>query len=255
MENKFKLALIIAFYLSKFDMKAVRNLDYRSRAEAFREIGDKLDVNRYTIKQMRDQFDTLHSHRKGYYQFPLPPSRIEVAEKYKLLSEQALREIVKDIIHSNNKATESYLSVLDIASDQEDKNIRREYGSRGITGLKAEEIFIEEFSKGNISKLSGELLDTRQYGCGYDFELVGNPNYFFEVKGLATKKGSLAFTDKEWEVASKLKENYVLVFIKNINDTPEIQLVINPYEKLRAKKKVYTTISVNWNVDIGQLEE
>jgi len=252
MENKFKMALIIAFYLSKFDMNAVRNLNYKSRAEAFREIGKEIDVNKYTIKQMRDQFDTLHGHRKGYYQFPLPPSRIEVAEKFKLLSETALHEIVTDIVSENN--VDTYTGIMESISEKEDKKSTKEYSSRGITGLRAEEIFIDEFSKGNIEELSGELRDTRQDGIGYDFKLLGDINYYIEVKGLAGKSGGIVFTDKEWEKARKFKEKYILVFINNINDMPVLNLIVNPFEKIKPSKYIYTTVAVNWSVNSKQLE-
>lgn len=258
MENKFKRALIVAYYLSKFDLKAAKNLGYKSRTEAFREIGNKINVNHFTIKQMRDQFDTLHGHRRGYHQFPLPPSRVEVAEKYKSLSEIGLNEIVKDIINDsseNYQNLDTYVDILDTSDEKDREKIKgsNKYTTRGITGVLAEEIFKNDFSEGKIKGFSGELIDNRQKGSGYDFKSTGNPEYFFEVKGLAIEKGGIMFTDKEWAVAQEKREQYILVFIRNINEEPNIQLISDPFGKLKPNKNIVKTITVNWAIDASQL--
>jgi hypothetical protein len=263
MEKKFKLGLIVALYLSKYDLKAVERLGFDSRRHAFREVGQKLNVNHNTIKHMRDQFDTIYSHRAGYHQVPLPPSRAEVVEKYSNLSEMALYEIVIDILNENNDSLNdinSYVNVLNI-SEESDENRKKksketsEYTStRGITGIKAEEFFKDQFINGKvIGFASNELVDTRQDGSGYDYKLMGEPEIYFEVKGLAAEKGGILFTDKEWAVAKEKQDQYILVFITNINQDPKIHLIKNPYQKLKPKKNIYTTISVNWAVDASQV--
>ncbi|WHY96631.1 DUF3883 domain-containing protein [Peribacillus simplex] len=263
MERKFKLALIVAFYLSKYDLKAAHDLGYKSRRQAFRGVGEKINVNQYTIKHMRDQFDTVLSHRAGYHQSPLPPSRAEVVEKYSFLSEMALFEIVKDILNfsmENHENIESYVKVLEEVEEKDNKNKKKakvstEYTTRGITGIKAEELFLTEFKEGKINGFSdGALIDTRQDGTGYDFKLPGDPDIYFEVKGLASEKGGLLFTDKEWAVAKEKQEEYILVFITNISEEPNIQIIRNPYMKLKPNKNIYTTITVNWAVDASQLK-
>ncbi len=262
MEKKFKLGLIVALYLSKYDSSAVERLGYKSRREAFREIGLKLNVNHNTIKHMRDQFDTIFSHRAGYHQSPMPPSRLEVAEKYSTLSESALYEIVIDILNQNNESKndiELYVNVLSLDEKPENDNGTKrekiEYTTRGITGLKAEDFFREKFKKGEITGFNNyrELIDTRQEGTGYDFKLNGEPEVFFEVKGLIAEKGGILFTDKEWETAKKKQEQYILVFITNINHEPHIQLIKNPYQKFNPRKNINKTITVNWAVDESQL--
>jgi hypothetical protein len=261
MERKFKLGLIVALYLSKYDLQAVERLGYKSRRQAFREVGQKLNVNQYTIKHMRDQFDTIYSHRAGYHQVPLPPSRAEVAEKYSHLSEVALYEIVMDILNENSDSMdeiESYVNILDISKEKDENKKGKnketpEYTSRGITGIKAEILFKEQFNNGSISGFANrELIDTRQDGSGYDFKLKGEPETYFEVKGLAAEKGGILFTDKEWTVAKEKQDQYILVFITNIDQEPKLQLIKNPYQKLTPLKNIYTTINVNWAVDASQ---
>jgi hypothetical protein len=94
-----RLALIVAFYLSKFNDDAINNLGYKNFTYAFCEIGKRLVVKSNTVKNMRDEFDPLHpNNRKGWYQRELRPSRKDVYEKYKNLTEAELREVVKGII-------------------------------------------------------------------------------------------------------------------------------------------------------------
>ena len=258
MEENHKLGLIVAYYLSRFDMKAVTYLGYKSWTHAFENIGKQLNVKANTIKNMRDEFDPLHPNsRKGWYKRELRPSRLEVLEKYASLSEDALIEIVKDILIGYNVQgvlTENIQTYTNsIESDEVVRESRREYTTRGITGRKAEALFMELYNKREIAGLSGEIRDTRDMGCGYDFEMVDSPYYVFEIKGLLDMSGGITFTDKEWEVAKKLGDKYFLIVISNIEDKPVPNIFCNPYKSLTPSKNFYTTIAVNWSVNSNQL--
>lgn len=89
----------------------------------------------------------------------------------------------------------------------------------------------------------------------YDFELAVQPKVVFEVKGLAAEKGEVSFTDKEWNVAKKLKDNYNLVLISNMNDVPQISIINDPYNNLIAKKRVIKTVTISWSVDEVQIRK
>ena len=65
--RKNELASIVAYYLSKYDMRAVTALGCHSRKEAFEFTADRLEVKSNYVKQRRDEFDVLTgSHRNGY---------------------------------------------------------------------------------------------------------------------------------------------------------------------------------------------
>lgn len=248
MQQNHKLALIVAYYLSRFyvDRKDQMPLEsigiYSGITKAYEEIGEKLNVNPRTLKNMRDHFDPLHGHRSGWHQEATRPSHIEVYEKYKDLSEEALVEIVKDIINNNGSNSDIKHNVdiyIDTISSDDDEHIQKTkkvFGTRGITGSKAEEIFLSKYNKGEINGLSLPIIDRRNDGCGYDFEVAVRPIVVFEVKGLAGDKGGVSFTDKEWSVAKKLKGNYNLVLISNVYDMPKIRIINDPYNNLTAKK-------------------
>lgn len=59
---------IIAYYLSKFDMDAVRALGYESFSRAFEGVSNRFGKNNNYMKLRRDEFDVLTgSSRKGWH--------------------------------------------------------------------------------------------------------------------------------------------------------------------------------------------
>ena len=99
----------------------------------------------------------------------------------------------------------------------------------------------------NIGLKNCSIVDNRTCGCGYDFEITSKGcKKFIEVKGLSGKTGGVLFTDKEWSTALELKEDYILLVVKNIDAEPEVQLVINPAEKYNPLLKVQQIVQVNW---------
>lgn len=57
---------LVAYYLSKFDLRAVERLGYVTRTEAMRYMSLKLDSDNEYIKRRRQEFGVLTgSHRCG----------------------------------------------------------------------------------------------------------------------------------------------------------------------------------------------
>lgn len=251
MKPNHEKALIVAYYLSKFDKKAAENLGFKNRAEAFTVISRNLNMKRSTLRFMRDEFDVLHPHRKGWYQSPMPPSRVKVVESFQNLEELSLRSIVQDISDNcklpDSDTLKEIIKNIELPDDK--TPIKAFTGARGITGKNAEEIFIEFFDDNNFP-LRGELKDVRETGCGYDFLLNDKKTeYYIEVKGLASESGGILMTDKEWATANAKGNNYYLVIISSIDIEPKITIIQNPKEKLTPKRNTYTSIQVNWQVD------
>ena len=96
-------ALIVSYYLSKFDKIALKNLGYNKWTQALEDISIKLGVNTNTIRNMRDEFDPFHPNKRvGWYQNELKTSRKEIKDKYENYSEVELRKIVKSILEKEN---------------------------------------------------------------------------------------------------------------------------------------------------------
>lgn len=254
MEPNHKLTLYVSYYLSRFNNQALANLGYRTWNIAFNDIGERLQVKSHSVKNWRDEFDPLFEYRAGWYQRPMTPSRVKVAQALENLNEVQIREIVKDILSGKikNEPDEEKL-LLNIVSDDKGQ-VNRNFISRAPTGHAAEEFFIRHHAETN-SPISGDLIDCRDFGCGYDFKIVsGDTETYVEVKGLADISGGILFTDKEWRTANEKEENYILCLIKNIQNSPSAHFIINPARQLTPKKNIYTTIQISWNVFQNQLE-
>lgn len=254
------LGLYVAFYLAKFNKLAYSNLGFGYQSQTHKTIGNILDIKPATVKNWRDEFDSLFEHRAGWYQRKLSPSRISVVEAVNNLDEYSLRSIVLDILVKERytNITEDLNPLVSIIPEETKKQSKRVYVPRNITGRKAEEIFMEWFN-GNqrvFPKQRG-LIDMRDYGCGYDFQVIVSEKqvYAIEVKGFSEKEGGIMITGKEWETACSMKTDYYLVFVSNINEKPSINIINNPGEKLSPKRNLQTIIQVNWNVSPSEIRQ
>lgn len=99
MNNQRKMALIAAYYISKFDELAYKNIGFGSVTGTHSKIGEILGVKGSTIQNMRDEFDPHHDNpRKGWWQRNLTPSRQAVLHKFESYSEEQLRRLVQEIM-------------------------------------------------------------------------------------------------------------------------------------------------------------
>lgn len=248
------LTLIIAYYLSKFDQAAYSNLGYKSMNEAHKDIGMRFGVNPNSVRNMRDEFDSVHDNpRAGFYQRELRPSRKRVINMFHDLSEQGLREIVKSILNNQSYVDSETFEIINtrIQNSEKDRNL---FYSRGQTGKRAEEFFIKYQIKCGVPH-SGDLIDTRDMGCGYDFEIsTPSEKYYVEVKGIDKNQSGILFTDKEWFMANKYGEKYYLVIVNFVSGEAEVSIVNNPAAKLAPKQNIYTTVQINWNVSYTELQ-
>jgi len=256
MKENHSLALIVAYYLSKFDKIAYEKLGFSSSRATHAEIGRMLGVNPNSVKNMRDEFDPLHDNpRVGWYQRPLRPSRAKVVESFQDLSEEELRDVVLEILTNPEFVSSDDFSdvVTPISKREKKRKGKSVFIVRGPTGRKAEEHFMAYHKDHGIPE-SGELKDTRDQGCGYDFAII-NPGkeIKIEVKGLDGDSGGITFTSKEWYTARSNGENYYLVIVRNVSSEPDFQIIQNPYEVLFPKKSVFTTVQVRWDVSETEL--
>lgn len=256
MENNHKLALYVAYYLSRFNREAYSNLGFDTMNEAHESIGKLLKVNPHTVKNMRDQFDPLHNHRVGWYQEPLSPSRVRVAQALGDLEEKQIREIVMDIISGKIQNDDEELEqLLNVVTTDDKKHSTGKFILRAPTGKAAEEFFLKHYSE-NKKPFDGNMIDCRDLGIGYDFRIeMEDKKYFVEVKGLSDFSGGVLLTDKEWTVANKEGKDYFLCVISNLREKPEIIFIQNPAEKLKPKRNIYTAIQISWSVTENQLAE
>ncbi|MDE1874538.1 MAG: DUF3883 domain-containing protein, partial [Patescibacteria group bacterium] len=202
MKPQNELALIIAYYLSRLDKTGYLELGYKNFAEATKEIGRILNVKPNTIKNMRDEFDPYHQNDRIGWKRELRGSRLKVLKAFQETDDETLFEIIKEMLQNNKfKDTEEHLDIHTLFSEKSSAIKDKEpplFILRGPTGKAAEAFFLEYFER-NAFPVAGKIIDSRDFGCGYDFEICDrDQSYFVEVKGLASKTGGVLFTNKEW---------------------------------------------------------
>ena len=112
-----------------------------------------------------------------------------------------------------------------------------------------------EYHRKNNLPMKGDLIDTRDLGCGYDFEIKSESNqHYIEVKGLAGNVGGILFTNKEWETAKKEREKYTICLVSNISESPDIYFINDPFSKLNPRKNIIQTVQVQWSVSNNELQ-
>jgi hypothetical protein len=241
-------AIVVSYYLSRFNDEAVNNLGYKTWKDAFDDLSDKLQINKHTIKNWRDEFDPFHGHRAGWHQRQARKTISNIISQFEQLEEFDIRQIVVEIINGNK------IDLPEIDNSENEVITNPIFILRGPTGKKAEQFFIE-YHRFNNSPIAGELIDTRDLGCGYDFKINSElDQHYIEVKGLASNIGGLLFTNKEWETAKQKRTKYTVCLVSNINDSPEISFINDPFSKLNPRKSIIQTVQVQWSVSNNELK-
>lgn len=248
-----RLALIVGFYLSKFDTAGLERLGYATFKVAYSDIGQQLGVKPQSVKNKRDDFDPFFSNgRAGWYQRELGPSRFKTMQLLDDLSFDALTglvaDIIKDPVYRRSPEITEILSTL-----KKEWHEKRRFVPRGATGRMAEELFREWFDKGK-TPFRGIIKDRRDDGCGYDFLVLDrNVQKFVEVKGIAGRTGGVLFTDKEWQTARENAEYNLALFV-DLSGTPELRVFNNPSVLFSPHRTVNLTVRVGWQVTATQLQ-
>lgn len=109
MEATSKTLSIIAYYLSEYDLDAVRALGYRTRNEAMKSISVAASRDNNYLKLRRDEFDALpesSSSRNGWRNRPPLKEVAEMGAHLRAFSFDELTEIVKSLIAGFNTSGE-----------------------------------------------------------------------------------------------------------------------------------------------------
>ena len=111
MEATNKVLSIIAYYLSEYDMDAVRQLGFNTRMEAMNTLSSLIGSGNNYLKLRRDEFDALpdsSSTRKGWRNRPAAKEVLEIATYLHQFSFSELSDIVQSLI--NNYTTQGVIN-------------------------------------------------------------------------------------------------------------------------------------------------
>jgi len=258
MNKERKLAHIVSYYLSRFDKEALSNLGYKTDKESFADIAAKLGVLPNYVKFRRDEFDVVHPHRLGWHKRKMSQSIINTINALQDIDEISLRDIVQKILLNEVDSLEDIERILTIFPKEginEKDRATKIFVPRNITGRKAEEYFINYFHS-DYNRIGEKLIDKRDFGCGYDFEIVGNNSIkYVEVKGVAAETGGILFTSKEWSTALEKDDEYYLCVVSDLMGETSISFLQNPCRHLNPKRNILQTIQISYSVSNSLLDK
>ena len=105
---------IIAYYLSRFDMDAVRALGYENYSRAFEGVSARFGKNNSYMKLRRDEFDVLTgSSRKGWHKRPPIPTVLLLHNDLKNYGFEEFTQIVKLLIEDSDEVYQSPAITVD----------------------------------------------------------------------------------------------------------------------------------------------
>jgi hypothetical protein len=101
----------------------------------------------------------------------------------------------------------------------------------------AEEFFLRE-SKNICGIGADDILDRRADAQGFDFGVSSRSSLMIEVKGLSVAAGNILFTDLEWNVAKRNREQYWLVVVGCLPDEPLAKVLVDPFACLQIRSVI-----------------
>ena len=238
-ENREKL-ILAGLYLSKFDRKGLEKLSFSTFTEAFNILGYALNGKPMDIKNYRDEFDPyFDNNRQGWKNREIRKYCKDVMDFAKDFDFEYFSDLISTYLVKDFKIQKEVDKILKI--DRE-----KSFINRISTGLAAENYFIENYQNQNVFR-SFSLSDTRALGCGFDFKLNCESDFYcVEVKGLNAKTGNFLMTQKEFDVAESLNDKYCLYVVKDFRETPFETLFFNPLKHFDLKKISQQVIQVSY---------
>jgi hypothetical protein len=254
--NNNVLAIIVAFYLSKYNQEGLKNLGFDSFNEAFEKSANLLNVKKNYVKLRRDEFDPIYPWRKGWKR-PMDKRIIRAIEILEELEETDIRDITHNILYNPPyRDDEDLKDIVNLIKNTAYNKVETgKFILRCPTGRAAEEFFHNYYTQ-NKFPIKGTLVDCRDLGCGYDYKIVekNSNETYVEVKGISDLSGGILFSNKEWKVAMEHKDKYLLCIVKNVNNQPELELINNPAQCLKPVKYIRPTVQISWSISDKDLK-
>ncbi len=234
-------ALVVGYAMSRLDASYLLGRGMSSWKEAFSEAADALHVRATSLNNLRDEYDPIFGHRKGWHQRPMRPDRLRVMGDLAELTDEALMAMVDSILAGDREAVEEAITSLAEIT-------RPAYNvvERRLTGRRAEEYFLEHCER-IVEIVRPDIIDLRHSAGGFDFGVRLRDELAIEVKGLKQNRGAIQFTDREWTVAGERKEHYWLVVVGNLASEPVSRLIRDPHSHLDASCRFQKSVSATWH--------
>ncbi len=242
--KNYEILNLIGYGLAKFDTRFVDCFDFKTKTSFYEhivQIGICDTIG--TIKNRQDLFDPFFDNdRKGWWQKGevYIHRKIQIDSLFGLLEVDDFANIVKFYIQEKYSIPTKFVEEISPLTKTKFKQLQ-------ITGREAELVFMNNFNKYDPFQ-KGILEDARMFGDGYDFQINVRRNFFLaEIKGLRSGYGSIRMTQKEFTTAEEYQNDYALVVVTNLDDTPNMNVIFNPVDKIDFTKKSINSKQINYH--------
>lgn len=234
----YELLNLIGYGLAKFDTEFIHQFNFKSKLSFYEflvgiEIGETVG----TIKNRQDLFDPFFNNgRKGWWQKgnTYIHRKLLIDSLFGDLDCMEYSKIVKLYINQNFDSTF-------VISTKPSPILISKFNQLQKTGLEAELYFLNNYNQIDNFE-GGTIQDVRLLGDGYDFQIDTATRHFLaEVKGVRELSGAIRLTQNEYKKAQEYKEDYFVVVVSNLIDTPKITSIENPVKNIKFEQKEITT--------------
>lgn len=232
--ENYEILNLIGYGLAKFGNIFVKEFGFKTKTDFYNFLISKnVAETSGTVKNRQDLFDHFFDNgRKGWWQ----KGDAYIHRKFLLDSLygneniESYANIIKLYLKQNFKVTE-YKPIVKPITQSKFRQMQE-------TGLEAELFFMNNYKLISLFE-RGSIEDARLFGDGYDFQLnfADESFYLAEVKGLRTDTGSVRFTEKEITRAEEYKDDYFLVVVGNLVESPQFSVIENPIRNLKLRKQ------------------
>lgn len=199
MDANNKIALIIGYYLARFDADALKMIGYKTQKEAFEDVSKTLGVKANSIRNMRDEFDPhFDNGRVGFKHEKLSPSRQTVLDKFASFTLEEMTILVQKFLQ--NKNTEEIENILIELSLKEDVMLR----NLSDLAKDSQQKYKDEFNANDIA-----LSDDFKRAFGAYIRGLGNSADFNPTTTVVITSNSLKiFIPNQWFVMAAFMADY-----------------------------------------------
>jgi len=240
----YELLNLLGYGLAKFDKEFIAQFGFKSKSRFYEYlIGIGVCETVGTIKNRQDMLDPFFENgRSGWWQ------KSEQYISRKLFIDSLFG---KEDVKGFSEIVKLYLTQDFQIDFQSGKKVSPVLKSRfkqlQETGREAELYFFNNYRFVEIFK-GGLIQDARLLGDGYDFQIENNSKYYLaEVKGVRNNAGGVRLTKNEYEKAIEYKDDYVLVVVSNIIETPKITPIANPVFNLKLRENSITSTQISYH--------
>lgn len=239
-------SIVVGYAMSRLDLQYLKARGLSSWNEAYSEASRALGQVPATFKNLRDEFDPIHSNpRKGWHKRSLRPTRQNVLSELAEVGEDAILELASRLLAGDKVETAEAIDSLARIS-----NVSANVAERLLTGRRAEEFFLAN-CQSIISIGKEDIIDLRNAAAGFDFGVRRRPKDAIEVKGIKEGRGNVLFTDREWSEAKARKRQYALVVVGNLATSPTAMVIHDPFGSLSAHCQHRQVITATWTAKVA----